>query len=273
MTIRTIALALFEKSECAWLAPLACNIARIFDAHLNGIHPLRPIPVYFDSDGNITYMQSLRDIRSNETREIEEIFDDAARRADVRAEFRTQPDSVHAEEAFLLSAVRGADIIFTAPVAHEDDPVTNSVKKTLIRASGRPVLLLPRNSAMGAPPERILIGWSDTREATRAAHDVLTLAAPGASIDLLSMDEENGFLDSREDFAIALDRLGFRATLVDRRSPARERGETLLEVAMERDSQMVATGAFGHSQVYDFVIGAVTNYLLENAQLPVLLSK
>ncbi|SDJ07490.1 universal stress protein [Aliiruegeria lutimaris] len=273
MTIRTIALALFEKSECAWLTPLACEMARIFDAHLNGIHPLRPIPVYFDSDGNITYMQALRDIRSDETREIEKTFEDAARRTDIRGEFRSQPDTIHAEEAFLLSAIRGADVIVTAPVAKSGDATTNSVKRTLIRSAGRPVLLLPEKAAMSAAPDRILVGWSDTREATRAAHDVLTLAAPGASIDLLSMDDEDGFLDSREDFAVALDRLGYRATLVDRRAPARERGETLLEVAQERDAQIVATGAFGHSQVYDFVIGAVTNYLLENVRLPVLLSK
>jgi nucleotide-binding universal stress UspA family protein len=36
---------------------------------------------------------------------------------------------------------------------------------------------------------------------------------------------------------------------------------------------MLATGAFGHSRAYDFVIGAATRALLNDAKLPVLFSK
>ena len=43
--------------------------------------------------------------------------------------------------------------------------------------------------------------------------------------------------------------------------------------AFESGADMIVTGAFGHSRVYDFVIGAVTRDLLHNAELPVLYSK
>ena len=47
----------------------------------------------------------------------------------------------------------------------------------------------------------------------------------------------------------------------------------LLREAFERGCDMVATGAFGHSGVYDFIIGAATRDLLQDARIPVLFSK
>ena len=38
-------------------------------------------------------------------------------------------------------------------------------------------------------------------------------------------------------------------------------------------ADLVVAGAFGHSQFYDFVIGAVTSYLLKSHRLPIFLSR
>lgn len=273
MTIRTIALALFDKAEAEWLVPLACDTARAFDAHLIGVFPHQPVPNFYGEGVDLRFNEMLRELRQAEVTEIETIFSDVTRRMDIRSEFRCQPVTSPSAEDYLMAAIRGADLVAIGSPAPDGAPGGDALIRTIIRHSGRPVLVFPPKAGLTKAPDRILVGWSDTREATRAAHDALTLAAPGASIDLLSLGAEDGVLDSREDFAAALDRLGFRATLVDREAPARERGEALLKVALERDAQLVATGAFGHSQVYDFVIGAVTNHLLEHADLPVLLSK
>ncbi len=274
MTLGTIALVLFDRSEAEWLIPLGCETARAFDAHLIGVHPHQPVPLYFGPEADLGLMQAIRELRQAEVAEIETIFVEATRRADIRGELRCQPEAFPGAETYLMASVRGADFVALGlPGSGRSVSGGDSLSRILIRYSGRPVLVLPHKTGLSTPPERILVGWSDTREATRAAHDALTLAAPGASVDLLSMGEAADGLDSREDFAAALDRRGFRATLVDREAGARERGDALLAVAKERDAQLIATGAFGHSQFYDFVIGAVTNHLLEHANLPVLLSK
>ncbi|MBT8412810.1 MAG: universal stress protein, partial [Boseongicola sp.] len=51
-----------------------------------------------------------------------------------------------------------------------------------------------------------------------------------------------------------------------------EVAEVLMKQAFEQGADMIVTGAFGHSRVYDFVIGAVTHNLLKDAKLPVLFS-
>ena len=42
---------------------------------------------------------------------------------------------------------------------------------------------------------------------------------------------------------------------------------------MERGADLIVTGAFGHSRLYDFVIGAVTLDLMKDAECPVLFSR
>ena len=50
------------------------------------------------------------------------------------------------------------------------------------------------------------------------------------------------------------------------------RGEELLRAAAESDADLLVAGAFGHSQFYDFMIGAATSRLLKRVKLPVRLS-
>ena len=49
-------------------------------------------------------------------------------------------------------------------------------------------------------------------------------------------------------------------------------GDILLNEAFERGAELIVTGAFGHSRIYDFVIGATTTRLLESMTAPVLFS-
>ena len=146
----------------------------------------------------------------------------------------------------------------------------------LVRQSGRPVLLFPPAAPLRDPVRHLLIGWSATREATRAAHDALALLEPKARIDILTIGhrrDDRLTTDARHDLAAAFDRKGFRVELIDRDDAAGHAGKILLRTAAERGAELVATGAFGHSRLYDFVVGAVTSHLLAHAALPVLLSK
>lgn len=139
------------------------------------------------------------------------------------------------------------------------------------------MLVLGREASLAAPPRRIVIGWADTREATRAAHDAMALAAPGAEITLVSLharaDEVAVGLTGREDLAKALDRAGFGVTIAERPASREDRADALVHIAKETGAELLATGAFGHSQLYDLLIGAVTRDLLEQAPLPILLSR
>lgn len=278
MSVKTIAVVLLSVQEAEWLAPAACELARVHEAHLIGLHAAEPIQLYASMGMEGAVLPELTRMQIETAEQIAEIFNRAAKLSGVANEFRQQDSGFYGAEEFALSSVRSADLVVTgtADPAHNAASVER-LRDELVRRSGRPVLVMPKDAPLAVRPDRLLVGWSDTREAARAAHDALTLAAAGAAIDILSVHRSVGPMDaaasSREDMAAALDRLGYRATVLDRDAAAGAAGEALLAAALERDAQLLVTGAFGHSRLYDFVIGAVTTYLMQNATLPVLLAK
>lgn len=271
--IRTIAVPLFSVAEAEWLAPAISEFARVLDAHLIGVHASQSPLVHPGMGGEMLIYVDLLKWHQQEEREVRSLWEAAAERAGVPAEFRAATGGSLSPEDFLISSLRGADLVVMAAAGMADAALRHQV----VRQSGRPVLVVPPGAQLPAAPRRIVIGWSNTREATRAAHDALAFVTPETQIDLITVHrgrkEPRAIMDGRADFAAAAHRLGFSANLVDHTGGIGDTAEVLLSAARDRGADMIVTGAFGHSQVYDFVLGAVTSHLMEHADLPVLLSK
>ncbi len=279
MSVQTLAVALLSADQADWLAPAAARLAARFRAHLIGTHAAEPVIVYgMGVASDPVLMPELFDWQKREAEDIGRAFEAAVKAEDIAGDYRFAGEFGATSEDYLLDSMRAADLVITGQIdRHGWLPQRARMQDALIRRVGRPVLVMPRGKPLAAAPERVLIGVSATRESTRAAHDALILAAPGAQIDLLGVgggprDTDEAF-DIRMDMAAAFDRRGFKTNLVDRVAPAGETGEILLQVARELGAEMIAVGAFGHSRIYDFVIGAVTTHLLEKAALPVLFAK
>ena len=277
MNIKTLALALFSAPEADWLARTGCELTRALDAHVIGVHPSEPILVYSMGLEPLV-LPAYEDWQRQTATGIKDAFETALRLSGVPGEYRSQSALPAGAETYLLSSLRGADLVVMAPEqAQYDTPSVKRLRAQAIRQSGRPVLLMPKAAPLAGLAKKLLIGWSDTREATRAAHDALALAEEGAEIELLLIGRDAGAegtpAGSREDLAAALDRRGYKVSLVDNAPSGSDIGPELLRIARSRGSDLVVTGAFGHSQLYDFVIGAVTSHLLASTDLPVLLSK
>ncbi len=279
MTIKTIAVGLLSATEAEWLLPMACDLARGFGAHLNAVHPTEAIMPYVGAEAAYAPVVTpvFFDWQVEEKAAIRTHFDKAVRIEDFGADFRAQEVGGVGAEDFLLESMRGADLIVLGRaerIGWGQDKAR--LQDAVIRHAGRPVLMLPKGRGLAGPVGHLLIGWSPTREATRAAHDALALAKPGAKIEILAVranDDGQMTIDSRQDLAAAFDRQGFDVTLIDREAPPAQAADVLLQVADVSQPDLVVTGAFGHSRAYDFVVGAVTRSLLGMADRPVLLSK
>ncbi|APX23650.1 MULTISPECIES: universal stress protein [Salipiger] len=277
MPIKTLALVIFDSEEAPWLIARAAAMAAALDAHFIALHPYTPM-IYFDGLGaDPMIYASVREWEEQESEKIRAIFDKEVKANGLLAEFRRH-SALYGTEAFILSSTRAADLVVVGTNGSQTrSPDDCNLLERMIRNLGRPVLVLTPEAALEGGAERIVMGWSDTREATRAAHDALALARSGAEIQLVSVisraaDAVPG-LDSKDDFATALDRLGYKVSVSERNATADNRGETLIGAAQDFGADLLVAGAFGHSQLYDFVIGAVTRDLLYKSPLPVLLSK
>lgn len=279
MTVKTILVCLTTKEHAPALLRAAVPLARRHGAHLVGLHTLEALEVYPGIAMHVTaeMFSAFNATQKEEAEAIKAIFDDHTANEDFVTEYRLiQAQSSTASDRMVESA-RAADLVI---MAHGDRAVDRydqrHAQSAVIKQSGRPVIVVP-NDFDGTPiGSRILIGWSDTREAARAAHDVLPLAAPEAEITLLrvktAVSDELKDADLL-DLSTSLARHGHKVDVRHTETAGTGIPGVLLKTAFETGADLIATGAYGHSIAYDFAVGATTSALLKSAETPVLFSK
>lgn len=277
MSIKSLAAALFSAEEAQWLIPAAADMASRWGAHLTGVLPMEAQVPFAGTEGGLVSYGAvfIPEWRQQEAVAIRDIFQAVTAGRDFASSLRQQELSGESAETYLLDNMAAADLVLAGQCPRLGPRHSQRhLQEQLIRRSGRPVLIIPEGWGPAGIGANIIIGWSNTREAIRAAHDARTLAQPGAEISILHVDGgSSGGLVFREDMAAAFNRHGYSVTLIDRERTTQDTASMLLKVAVECQADMLAVGAFGHSWAYDFVIGAATRELLEHAKLPVLYSK
>ncbi|GFE65495.1 universal stress protein [Litoreibacter roseus] len=279
MGLKTVLVCLTTADHAEILMKLAVPLARKHGAHLTGLHTVEALLVYPGIAMHIPApaFAAFNESQTEEAEKIKAIFQRYTSSEDFQSEFRlVRAEGVSANDRMVESA-RAADLVI---MAHEDQNADRydqrQAQVQMIRESGRPVIVVPLGYDGPVIGENILLGWSDTREATRAAHDLLSVADDGAALTVLRVGSpvKDALKDSDGiDLAEMLSRHGVKPTLEHRETDTAGVAEVLNKVAFEKGADLIVTGAFGHSKAYDFVIGATTYALLRDAQLPVMFSK
>ncbi|MEM6375989.1 MAG: universal stress protein, partial [Pseudomonadota bacterium] len=177
----------------------------------------------------------------------------------------------------LIESARAADLVIMSQADKKVDRVDqHGVQRAVIQQSGRPVIVVPLGYAGPDIGRRLLVGWSDTREAARAVHDLIGMAEESAEITLLRVGK-GGADEMRDanmiDVSAALSRHGFAVNLRHLDRAGQTIADVLMDCAFEIGADAIATGAYGHSTAYDFVLGATSQTLLRDMRLPILFSK
>ncbi|MFL4471112.1 universal stress protein [Tateyamaria armeniaca] len=279
MRPKTILVCLTTPEHAETLLKVAVPLARKHGAHLIGLHTVEALLVYPGIAMHIPEpaFAAFNESQKEESEAIKAIFTRLTENEDFVSEFRLVRAEAQSAVERMIESARAADLVI---MAHEDknsDRFDQRHAQTrVIRESGRPVIIVPLNCDGPELGQNIVLGWSDTREAARAAHDLIALADPGAELTVLRVAagvkdalKDTDALDMTEMFA----RHGLKPTL-EHRDPAGDSiADVLSTVAFEKGADLVVTGAFGHSKAYDFVIGATTYALLKDQKTPVLFSK
>lgn len=279
MQLKTLLVCLTTVEHAEDLLRQAVPLARRTNAHLIGLHTLEAILLYpgiarHISDGSFATFNANQ---KEETEKIKKIFDQHTENEIFPSEFRALlAESVTAGER-MVECARAADLVIMSQEDHSVDRADQrNVQVKVIRESGRPVIVVPPD--YDGPPvgSNIVLGWSDTREAARAAHDMLSVTQEGTAVTILRVGstEKDQLRDfDGVDLAETLSRHGLKLTLESRKPDGETIADVLGNVAFEKGADLVVTGALGHSRAYDFVLGATTYALLDGAKLPVLFSK
>ncbi|MGB3245074.1 MAG: universal stress protein [Sulfitobacter sp.] len=276
---KTILVCLTTPQNTETLLKVAVPLARKHNAHLVGLHTIEALLVYPGIAMHIPEpaFAAFNTSQKEEAEAIKEIFAKYTKTEDFVSEFRlVHAEAVSASERMVESA-RAADLVI---MAHEDENNDRYDQRQaqiqVIRESGRPVIVVPLDYDGPEIGANVVLGWSDTREAARAAHDMLGITDAGANLTVLRVGKtpqdamkDADAIDVVEMFA----RHGLKSSLEHRDPMGDSISDVLNRVAFEQGADLIVTGAFGHSRTYDFVIGATSYALLRDHRIPVLFSK
>ena len=139
-------------------------------------------------------------------------------------------------------------------------------------AAGRPVLALPMQAPVPAfaPQQRAALAWNGTVEAARALSASLPLLGDCVELVVLSIDDGKP-RNALDPVLTYLRRHGIAATARNLPKDG-EPGAALHRAAHEAGARMLIMGTFGHSFARELVFGGVTDFMLKNATIPLLLA-
>lgn len=138
-------------------------------------------------------------------------------------------------------------------------------------AAPAPVLAVPPASRGVDIAGPALIAWDGSNEAALALRGAMPLLRLASSVSLLTVDEKQPDLRGR-DAATFLDRHGIAATVLERSLGDQNVEAIIRGVVTETGATVLVQGAYGHSRLRQSIFGGVTDGLLHDAPVPLLIA-
>ncbi|WP_262031804.1 universal stress protein [Microvirga sp. Mcv34] len=143
----------------------------------------------------------------------------------------------------------------------------------LLMDSGRPLLVVqPGQEVFRA--RRIIVAWDGSGRAARAAADALPFLRAAEAVEVVAVTGEKDLPASvtGADIAPHLTRHGVNVTVQSLPALNCDVAETLRNHATLTRSDMIVMGGYVHSRLREMVFGGVTQSLLKQSPVPLLLS-
>ena len=246
----------------------AVDIARRFRATLTGFAAAEPSPVLLEGPAGIDQYAAARG-------EIEEALTLA--KADFEARVphdlvRSFVSSIENPTQALRRESLASDLLVIQARAGLPDYSAHPDIGELVLTTGRPVLALaPTGESMKA--SNIVIAWKDTREARRAVADALPFLR-GADQVLVATVDEGDYTGERARLETIVSWLHLHGL------PARGEvlplgqslASTIHNAATAIGADLIVAGGYGHSRFREWLLGGMTQELLEQPTVNLFLS-
>lgn len=220
----------------------------------------------------------------------DEIIKEAKKREDDRAAkareaFENITSEANCEASWLevserfepLKAITYADIVITNQVAYDPRQGRSNIGfvNNLILETGKPVVLIPTRWNEKSFGKNIILGWDESREATRAMQDAMPLLQQADHVEAVCVNykDEHEVADVSE-ISTYLSRRNvsnsFKLEVTDERLDTPEK--VLLNYAGKKSADLIVVGGYGHTRLREIILGGVTRHLTKHSDIPVLLS-
>ncbi|WP_187829446.1 universal stress protein [Labrys sp. KNU-23] len=275
---KTIAVHLDGSKEDEVRLSHAEMLAAMFDSHLTGLFTslLPDISLYAGEMGTAVSMDMVDQIQQRATAAIERL-QPRFERLPITNEIRRIEDAAAWLSSLLATQVRTTDLfIGSCPRKDETDTDWRPLIEATMFESGRSVYLAPPGQQPRQPIRTVLIGWTDTKEASRAVAEALPLLRLASLVKVVTVEEEKQKANLDEDVGLAdiatyLARHGVEV-VVAVLPLTQDVTSTLLQEAHRISADLIVAGAYGHSRLREWIMGGTTVELVEKTDVPLLMA-
>lgn len=253
----------------------AFGLARRFGAEVEGLYPQAALTTalpYATESTPPAMLQELMD-RARATyaslaAQAKAVFDGwAMANLDVASHFHTT-DGITSD--VVGSRARLADVTVVGRATNEDAQFWHDVREGALFSSGRPVLLVPSTCNGATMGDTLVIGYQDTVEVSRALSEARVYATKAKKILLVSIGAGEGTRRRMDELRGVLGRT--HPDVQTRALPESSNiARTLIDVTSAEPGGMLVIGAYSHWRWRERVFGGVTEELLSDNRVPVLM--
>lgn len=273
MSIRNILFHAFEGQAGQAVENAAFSLAETHGATLTALSVVdnTPIPSYV-----VPYVPAnLAESYIDESRAAAKLIEDRIKAREaatgIQTEWRYREGEVRAT---FTQHAHYTDIVVLAQGTGDDVPIGPSLNLAgdLVLTAGRPVLVVPWRGFGNPIGKRVLVGWNGSTEATRAINDALPILVKADAVKVITVGEDEGRHLPGAEIAQHLARHGVKAEADRAGDNDGSASASLLFEAKDFGADLLVCGAWGHSRMFETVLGGVTRDLLRSMELPLLLS-
>jgi nucleotide-binding universal stress UspA family protein len=255
----------------------AVELARRFGASLTGLAvTLPPTETAFAMMGDAQLYSVAIEAAQESTAMAKAQFSGAARACELSTRWR---DCVGNPVDVVCAEAGCADLLVVGRQDQRDPDGSfyTLSPADLLMTCGRPVLVVPEKAPARFKADRVLVGWKNTPESARAAHDALPFLVTAESVILAEVVSSGGVSDRHtiavEDMADHLRAHGAPVEVRKVSADAVDAGKALIDLTVECGADLIVAGAYGHSRFREWALGGVTRSLLHEAPTPCLFSR
>ena len=278
MSYKTILMHCNDKERLSRLIDVAAPLAAAFGARLIGVSVIPPVAVIpagvpGATDAIVLDEHAKAYLADNPAMKC--AFEEAARAHDVLAEWREGDAGSRSVASVVIRHARTADLVVALQTApHWKGSLDLDIADRLALESGRPVLIVPNTGSHHAIPKRIVVGFTDRREATRAVFDALPLLQRADKVTVVEVDPRPGpeIAEIRASLCATLSHHGVTCEQETAASRQGNVGNALLACCERMKADLLVMGCYGHSRLREFVLGGASRHLLAAMTLPLLMS-
>ena len=288
MTIKTILAPIRGDGKGDAVLGLAVAIGRVFEAHIDAVHvhakpeDLFPFGVPLPRALKDTIVEASGTMSAEEERRVRDLFEKycAARgipevdygsdegRADrLTVSWREELGKQAKVIAFLG---RLADLIVIPRPDRKANLGMNTLEAALFELRKPTAIAPPRE--VGEAGRSIAIAWNGSAEAGRAVGKALPLLERAEQITVLSTPSERPARLGVDELIRYLGAHGLAVDSHSFESSRKDIGAPLLQACADCGADLLVMGAFGDTRRRELVLGGVTQYVMDHAELPILMS-